>query len=200
MYFENDEYWKEHINKKLEIDMWIDNYKEYFNKKGKCLELGCGIGQYSKRLMEYGWNVKSTDISDIALNEVKKFNENIEKIDMKKPLPYNSNEFDLVFSSLAIHYFSNEETQSLINEINRVLKKDGLFIGSVNGLEGYDVIKNTAIKLEENYYLNKNKYIHLFDEKELTKYLKKFDIIKIEKRKITRFNHEKSYWIFIAKK
>lgn len=199
-YFKNDLYWKEHINKKLEIDMWIDDYREYFDNKGKCLELGCGIGQYSKRLMEYGYNVTSTDISDIALNEVKKFNNNIEKVDMSEPLKYDNDSFDLVFSSLAIHYFSNEKTNQLVNEIYRVLKPGGLFIGSVNGLEGYNAIKDTAIKLEENFYLNKDKYIHLFDDNELKKYFKKFNVLKIEKRLVERFEHKKNYWIFIIKK
>lgn len=199
-YFKNDLYWKEHINKKLDIDMWIDDYKEYFEDEGKCLELGCGIGQYSKRLMEYGYNVISTDISDIALNEVKKFNKNVEKVDMSEPLKYEDNSFDLVFSSLAIHYFSKEKTFELINEIHRILKKDGLFIGSVNGLEGYDAIKDTALKIEENFYFNKNKYIHLFDEEELKKYFIDFKILKIEKREVERFGHKKNYWIFIIKK
>ena len=27
-YFKDDEYWKEHINKKLEEDLWIDEYKK----------------------------------------------------------------------------------------------------------------------------------------------------------------------------
>lgn len=26
-YFKEDEYWKEHINKKLEDDIWIEDYK-----------------------------------------------------------------------------------------------------------------------------------------------------------------------------
>ena len=30
--FENDLYWKEHINRQLSIDMWIDEYKNYFNR------------------------------------------------------------------------------------------------------------------------------------------------------------------------
>lgn len=199
-YFKNDLYWKEHINKKLDIDMWIDDYKEYFEDKGECLELGCGIGQYSKRLMEYGYNVISTDISDIALNEVKKFNPNIEKVDISEPLKYEDSSFDLVFSNLAIHYFSNEKTFELINEIHRILKKEGLFIGSVNGLEGYETIKNTAVKLEENFYFNKDKYIHLFNEEELKKYFIDFKILKIEKREVIRFGHKKNYWIFIIKK
>ena len=199
-YFENDLYWKEHINRQLSIDMRIDEYKSYFNNKGICLELGCGIGQYSKRLIEYGYKVISTDISDIALNEVKKFNQNVEKVDMSMPLKYDNNSFDLVFSSLAIHYFSEEKTAQLMSEIHRVLKNGGLFVGSVNGLEGYDVIKDTAIKLEENFYFNKGKYIHLFDDKELKKYFRNYQILKIEKREVERFGHKKNYWIFIVKK
>lgn len=199
-YFKNDLYWKEHISKKLDIDMWIDEYREYFEKTGKCLELGCGIGQYSKRLMEYGYQVISSDISDIALNEVKKFNPNIEKLDMSKPLKYTDNSFDLVFSSLAIHYFSEEITTQLINEIYRILKPGGKFIGSVNGLEGYKAIKDTAIKLEDNFYINNDKYIHLFDDNELRKYFTKFDILRMEKREVERFGHKKNYWIFIIKK
>lgn len=71
----------------------------------------------------------------------------------------------------------------MINEIHRVLKDGGLFIGSVNGLEGYNSIKDTAIKLEENFYFNKGKYIHLFNDKELRKYFKDYQILKIEKEK-----------------
>lgn len=199
-YFSNDEYWKEHINKELEIDMWIDEYNEYLKNNGKCLELGCGIGQYSKRFMEYGYEVISTDISDIALNEVKKINKNTKKLDMSEPLPFKDNEFDLVFANLSIHYFSEKVTKQLIEEIFRVLKKEGLFVGSVNGTEGYNHIKDTAIEIENNFYFNKNKYIHLFDEKELNKYFNKFDIKRIERREVERFDHNKNYWIFIVKK
>ena len=138
-YFKNDEYWKEHINKNLEDDIWIDEYKKYFENKGKCLDLGCGIGQYSKKLMEYGYNVISADISEIALKKVSEFNENIKKIDMSEELPFENNSIDLVFANLSIHYFSNEDTQKLMKEIKRILKNGGLFIGSVNGMQ--DMIK-----------------------------------------------------------
>ena len=199
-YFKNDLYWKKHIGKEIDIDMWIDDYQEFFLDKGTCLDLGCGIGQYSKRLMEYGYDVLSTDISDIALNEVRKFNKKVEKLDMSEPFKYQDNMFDLVFASLAIHFFAEEKTKQLVDEIYRVLKKDGLFIGSVNGLEGYDVIKDTAVKLEENFYFNNNRYIHLFDDKELKKYLDNFKILKLLKRETVRFGHKKNYWIFIVRK
>lgn len=199
-YFKNDEYWNEHINKKLEVDMWIDEYKNFFEVKGKCLELGCGVGQYSKRLMEIGYDVTSTDISEIALNEVKKFNRNIKKVDISETLPFENDSFDLAFASLSIHYFDDKTTRRLMSEVKRVLKDGGLFIGSVNGKEGLNTIKNTAIELEDNFYLNKNKYIRLFDEEELQKYLNIFNVELIEKREIVRFEHKKNYYVFFAKK
>lgn len=199
-YFKNDEYWKKRINKKLEIDMWIDEYIEYFNNKGECLELGCGIGQYSKRLMEYGYEVTSTDISETALREVKKFNKNTKIVDMTERLPFESETFDLVFASLSIHYFDDKTTKRLVSEIKRVLKNDGVFIGSVNGKEALEVIKETAVKLEDNFYLNKDRYIRLFDKEEIKKYLSIFQVQLIDKRETIRFSHKKNYYVFIAKK
>lgn len=199
-YFKNDEYWKEHISKEIEEDIWIREYKEYFNRKGKCLDLGCGIGQYSKELMSYGYEVTSSDISDIALEKVKEFNSNVIKLDMKEKLPFSDNEFDLVFANLSIHYFSDKDTKKLMLEIKRILKKDGLFIGSVNGLEGYEKIKETAIEIEKHYWFNKNKYIRLFDKEDLKNYLSIFNIINIEERETIRFEHKKNYLIFLVKK
>ncbi len=200
IYFKNDEYWKEHINKKLEDDIWIKNYREYFTGKGKCLDLGCGIGQYSKELMSYGYEVISADISDIALEKVKEFNDNVVKVDMKEELPFSEKEFDLVFANLSIHYFSDEDTKKLMLEIKRILKEDGLFIGSVNGIQGYEKIKDTAVELEKHYWFNKNKYVRLFDKDDLEKYLDVFEILNIEEKETVRFNHKKNYLVFFVKK
>ena len=199
-YFGNDEYWKEHINKKLEDDFWIDDYKNLFNKKGLCLDLGCGVGQFTKKIMEYGCEVVSADISNIALNKVKEFNSNIINVDMRKTLPFEDDKFDIVFANLSIHYFSDIETKRLIEEIRRILKKDGLFIGSVNGIQGYEKIKETAKVLDYHYYLNKGKYIRLFDVQDVERYLSNFEILKVKELETIRFEHKKNYIIFICKK
>ena len=180
--------------------MWIDEYKDYFNSKGICLDLGCGIGQFIKRLMEYGYDVISSDISEIALNKVQEFNKNIVKADMRKSLPFGDEKFDLVFANLSIHYFSDKETKNLMMEIKRILKRDGLFIGSVNGIQGFQHIKETAEIIDYHFYYNKGKYIRLFDIVDLENYLNIFKIIKIEEKETIRFEHKKNYIIFIVKK
>ena len=198
-YFGNDEYWKKHIHKELEEDYWIEDYKEYLGK-GKCLDLGCGIGQFTKKLMDYGYEVTSSDISEIALNKVKEFNSNIVKLDMRKPLPFEDNSFDLVFANLSIHYFNQEETENLLKEIKRILKEKGLFIGSVNGIQGLNFIKDTAKEIEYHYYFNIDKYVHLFDKEELEKYLSIFHILKLDQKDTVRFGNPKTYLIFITRK
>ena len=199
-YFKNDEYWSKHINKSLEEDLWINEYKTYLNSKGKCLDLGCGIGQYSKEFIKYGYEVISADISDIALNKVKDFNKNVVKLDMRKKLPFSDSEFDLVFANLSIHYSPDEDTKKLLLEIKRMLKENGLFIGSVNGIQGLKVIGDEAKKIEYHFYEYKNKLIRLFDINDIKKYLADFDIIKIDERETIRFEHKKNYIVFIAKK
>ena len=199
-YFKEDGYWKDHINKELEPDIWISEYKEFFDGKGKCLDLGCGIGQFSKELMEYGYDVTSADISSIALNKVKEFNPNIIQIDMREKLPFEDEEFDLVFANLSIHFFSDLDTQKLMLEIKRIMKNGGLFIGSVNGIQGIEKVKDTAQLIEYHYYFNQKQYYRFFDREDLNKYLNVFEILKIDERETIRFNHVKNYVVFIVKK
>lgn len=90
---------------------------------------------------------------------------------MTERLPFESETFDLVFASLSIHYFDDKTTKKLVSEIKRVLKNDGLFIGSVNGTEALKVINETAVKLENNFYLNEDRYIRLFDKEEIKKFI-----------------------------
>lgn len=199
-YFLNDNYWSMCIDKELQEDMWIEKYKEYFKTKGKCLDLGCGIGQYSKQFIKYGYDVTSADISSIALSKVKEFNKNIVKLDMRKKLPFKDNEFDLVFANLSIHYFSNKDTINLITQISRILKKNGLFIRSVNAIQILKNMEDEAKEVEYHLYEYKDKLIRLFDINDIKSYLAYFNILKIEEREIIRFDHKKNYIAFIAKK
>lgn len=85
-------------------------------------------------------------------------------------------------------------------EINRILKENGLFIGSVNGIQGLQVIRNETKEIEYHFYEYKDKPIRLFDINDIKKYLTDFDIIKIDERETIRFEHKKNYIVFIAKK
>lgn len=96
------------------------------------LDLGCGFGEHCKGFIEKGAaKVVGIDISEKMLEVAKAENsdpkitylnmpmEDLDKIDEK---------FDLVVSSLAIHYV--EDFAGLIRNINNLLKPGGLFVYS----------------------------------------------------------------------
>lgn len=63
----NEGYWKRVINNQknsFKNENWLDKYKEIINKvKGNsAVDLGCGIGQDTKWLIDNGFDVISCDI------------------------------------------------------------------------------------------------------------------------------------------
>lgn len=205
----NDDYWskwlKKHEGEKLDFldDLWLNKYEDIINSipKGTVLDLGCGIGQYSKYFLDKGFDVVSADISMSALNKLKENieNTNIVKLDMSEKLEFADNTFDLVFANLSIHYFDKKTTEKLIAEIKRILKSDGYFIGSVNSTKYYEYIKDKVVKLDENYYLRDGINIRLFDIKQFEEYFKDFECIKLNEVRIMRWNQPKDMWEFIFK-
>lgn len=174
---------------------------KYLPKTGNLLDLGCGVGQYSIYFYNLGYNVSSCDISSKALEILNEKNKNIKmKIqDMNKPLDYKDNEFDIVFANLSIHFLSDENTKNLLSEIKRILKPNGIFIGSVNSTKAYEFIKDHIIKLEDNYYDSNGRTVRLFDEKSFEKYFIDFDKITLTENVSDRFGKQKNKWEFVYK-
>ncbi len=197
-------YWEKHIKEddldNIE-DNWILDYMKYLPKTGNLLDLGCGVGQYSIYFYSLGYNVSSCDISSKALEILNEKNKNIKtKIqDMNKPLDYKDNEFDIVFANLSIHFLSDENTKNLLGEIKRILKPNGIFIGSVNSTKAYEFIKDHIIKLEDNYYDSNGRTVRLFDEKSFEKYFIDFDKITLTENVSDRFGKQKNKWEFVYK-
>lgn len=101
------------------------------NVKGKkILDLGCGTGIYSKLLTKKGAKIKGIDISNKMIEIARKENSNVEFIvgGIEK-LPYKNNEFDIVLSALVLEHVKN--WSKILREVNRVLKKGGLFVFSI---------------------------------------------------------------------
>lgn len=206
----NDEYWKKHLEthkgETLDFltDIWLEKYSDIIEQipKQNALDLGCGLGQYTKYLMDKGFNVMSADISIEVLNKLKSNiqNANIKELDMSKPLPFDNESFNLVFANLSIHYFDSKTTINLLKEIRRILKKDGYFIGSVNSSKTYKFIKDVAQQIEPNYYYENGRTVRLWDKEQFDEFFNEFNLIKLEEVETTRWNKTKIMWEFVAKK
>ena len=116
----------------------------------KCLDSACGDGRNIPLLSRLGFSVFATEISD---GICKKVFENVcstgtsipkknIKTGFNNSLPFENSFFDFLISWNAIYYLDHKEHEinENINEVTRVLKKGGYFIGSIPGPKCYSFL------------------------------------------------------------
>lgn len=110
----------------------------------KILEVGVGAGTDHLQWARAGADCHGVDLTKAAIETTKQhlvtygFQSKLSHIDAEK-LPFPDETFDVVYSWGVIHH--SERPEAIINEIRRVLKKDGLFIGMMYGRHSLAVFK-----------------------------------------------------------
>ena len=127
------------------------------------LDIGCGAGGHDRNLIELGAkSVLGIDISKKMIEEAQR-NNNSDKITYQilsmNNLEKINQKFDLVVSSLAIHYI--EDYDSLCKKVYNILNDGGYFIFS----HGHPMDSAVILNNYENRYviLNNKKYFLLSD-------------------------------------
>jgi len=113
----------------------------------RALDIGCGTGYYSVRLLKMGFDVIGLDISgkSIKLAKSKTKSHGFRHIDFNRAdatvLPFNENSFDVIVAmgSILNHVAAPEQ---MIREISRVLKPGGLFFTDVDNFTCLDTVYN----------------------------------------------------------
>ena len=99
----------------------------------KVLDAACGSGYGTKMLAQKAMNVIGMDISQEAIEYAK---QNYKKdnseyfVGSVEKLPFKDNEFDVVVSFETIEHVDERIQKAFLNEIQRVLKNDGMLIMS----------------------------------------------------------------------
>lgn len=107
-------------------ELLIDNLEKYLKKNARILDAGSGTGGTIHRLTQYGFkNIFGIDISSTALSYSRKRGINSIRIGSINSLPYKNNSFDAVIC-MDVLYHKGVNQKQAINEISRVLKKEGI--------------------------------------------------------------------------
>ena len=196
MNFEYKEQWNEifdnHINLKKEIkyNLWLDNYYDNIIKDSlNILDLGCGYGNNIKYLLEKGKTAAACDYSDSAIKIINDNFPNIETktFDMSEGLKYEDNTFDLIISELSLHYFSEEVTLKVIKELKRILNKNGKLILKVNSVKEFENGHNKGKEIEENFYELNNMKKRFFNEEEIKKFFKEWNVVNMLETEMIKY-------------
>ncbi len=170
------------------------------NNISTLLELGCGQGRDSLFFTNFVSNVTSVDISENAINFVKKTkNErNLTNLDLfvhdiKKPLHFLDKSFDMVYSNLALQFFDINQLKEIFSNISEIMSNDSFFIFSTK--KPGDKYFNFGKKISENSFQYKD-ITRYFFEKSQIKYLleQNFKIISFEEDEHQNLDNTISAW------
>jgi len=202
--FQNQE-WGKYPGENL-IQFVARNFYRRDRKNTSLLEIGCGPGANIWYMAREGFNVFGIDGSktavNIAMDKLKKENLNASlKVGDIINLPYENNFFDGVIDNECLYANNEENAKLIVNEINRVMKKDGLFYSRTFSDDMY-----IGQELNENLeYTNINEgplkgkgFARLSDINKINSiYGGVFKIVSIDKMEYTQYNFSQKISEFI---
>jgi ubiquinone/menaquinone biosynthesis C-methylase UbiE len=153
---------------------WARQWLPVLERSGhrKVLDLGCGAGADCLTLSQRGLEVIGLDYSREAITQAQaqiqgpSLSVSFLQADMANPLPFPDQNFDAVMSNVAFHSFPDQLLRSILREIRRVLRQDGLVLLNVNSMEDMQHRpKVRSQEIEPDYYLESDgQTMHFFSE------------------------------------
>lgn len=112
--------------------------KKFVDKNSVVLDIGCGGGRVEKFLADYCNEIHGIDMSPKAVRIAQRFankpNAFFHSVGNNKLEIFNDSTFDLVFEIATFHHMPREDFYNYILEVQRVLKRDGVFFLTFNDI------------------------------------------------------------------
>ena len=196
----NKKYSGEFNEKRATYDGWLDDFFHHILEcETPILDLGCGNGNNARYLAKKGKEVVACDYSESALETIK---ENMPEIsdrmcfDMRDGLPFDDNFTSIIIADLSLHYFTEEDTVRILNEIHRVLKPNGMLLFRVNSTNDINYGALEGEEIEYHYRRNaKDGDKRFFDKKDLQKFFSMFSSVYVKEETMSeRYEKPKVLW------
>ncbi len=124
------------------------------------LDIGCGPGIYTRKLLRTGASVVAIDTSHVMLSSAKKYCSDLGTIEISKSqffetsfedASFSENQFDLIIATFMISYFSDLEAS--FKKMSSYLKAGGSIITSMlHPIRLYATSRNNEGYVVENYF------------------------------------------------
>ena len=91
--------------------------------------------------------------------------------------------------------FNEEDTKNILNEIKRVLQKDGILIFRVNSTKDVNYGAGEGEEIEKHFYRTQvGMYKRFFDKEDIEYFFKKWKNLYINEEQMTRYEKVKEVW------
>jgi 2-polyprenyl-3-methyl-5-hydroxy-6-metoxy-1,4-benzoquinol methylase len=161
-----------------EINKYWDRRKEFYKifeklisnisiykANGKLLDIGCGIGLLLDVARSKGYSVEGVEISEFAANFAKeKLGLEVKNCSLEEA-NYADNLFDIIVINHVMEHLENPK--AVLEEINRILKPDGLLVIGVPNFGSYF----SYIKRTKWYSLQPGSHIWHFNTQSMETFL-----------------------------
>ncbi len=148
------------------------------------LDLGCGNGRDSLYFASKGLKVTALDWSEVALDALAKQAKKLSLLERINVIWQNianlelpDNSFDVIFANLSLHYFDDQTTRKIIDQVYKILRNRGLLFIEVKSDKDPLSKKGQDLGNEmRNVYGTKRRF---FSQSSLLSFLSNFRVVKI---------------------
>lgn len=168
--FSDHEYYRDHDKKLYQSRLKIEAIEKLNPIGKKLLDIGAGQGHFMKEAKERGWEVTGTELSTEARESAKK----LFKIDLKDSFEgFEESSFDVITLWDVLEHVS--DAKSILNEVTKLLKKDGILIIETVNIDSVDFLVQ-----KEKWHLWHVDHNYYFSMKSLRSYLEQFNYNQIQ--------------------
>jgi SAM-dependent methyltransferase len=186
-------------------DPWLERWHGLIGtaKEKKILDLGCGSGRDCRYLTGLGHKVIAVDFSQQALRICHQMVPKAKhcQIDIRDPLPFSEDCFQIVVADLCLHYFHWQQTQEIVYEIHRCLKDDGFLFARVNSTGDVNYGAVGYSEVETNLFIVRSELKRFFDEESIERLFQRGWIVHgVEEMTVDRYAKPKVLWEIVLEK
>ena len=187
-----------------DYDGWLDQYWDVWKNARNIIDLGCGSGVNTIFLNSQGVRTIACDFSGRALDRLLSILPGARTLcfDMAEGLPFGDSFSDLIIADLSLHYFTKEKTADILNDIHRVLSKNGCLLCRVNSVKEYEENEDKAecSEIERHVYKNPRMVKRFFDRADIDEIFIGWDIKYASEVIIGKYGGTKYAWEICLKK
>jgi SAM-dependent methyltransferase len=184
------------------LNRWIPKLRETVGTR-PVLEIGCGTGADTATLVDAGFSVIALDLSAaaVATTKLRVPRATVFCQDVRDPFPLGKDEAGAVVASLSLHYFSWEESLSLVQRIRESMAPNTLFLCRLNSTEDENFGAKGYPSIEPDFYLVDGQPKRFFNERAVDElFAPGWKISSKEHHTTNKYIRSKALWEVVARR